>query len=81
MVSKMATEYLYNKAAPTSDYTSCYVGNTSYTAPIVNVRMKEYVPLSYTYVVAVDYLPIMRSAFKNIHEAGVITNKGLEAWD
>ncbi|MBR2321671.1 MAG: hypothetical protein IKA57_05995 [Clostridia bacterium] len=79
--SKMANDYLYNKAAPTSDYTSCYVGNTSYTAPIVNVRMKEYVPLSYTYVVAVDYLPIMRSAFKNINEAGIITNKGLEAWD
>ena len=79
--SRMATDYLYNKAAPTSDYTSCYVGNTSYTAPIVNVRMKEYVPLSYSYVVAVDYLPIMRSSFKNIDEAGVITNKGLEAWD
>ena len=77
----MANDYLYNKPAPTSDYTSCYVGNTSYTAPIVNVRMKEYVPLSYTYVVAVDYLPIMRSAFKNINEAGIITNKGLEAWD
>ncbi|MBO5736245.1 MAG: hypothetical protein J6S04_00405 [Clostridia bacterium] len=79
--SKMANEYLYNKPAPTSDYTSCYVGNTSYTAPIVNVRMKEYIPISYTYVVAVDYLPIMRSSFKNIHEAGVITNKGLEAWN
>lgn len=79
--SKMANDYLYNKPAPTSAYTSCYVGNTSYTAPIVNVRMKEYVPLSYTYVVAVDYLPIMRSAFKNINEAGIITNKGLEAWD
>ena len=80
-VSKMATKYLYNKPAPTSDYTSCYVGNTCYTAPIVNVRMKEYVPLSYSYVVAVDYLPIIRSTFKNINEAGIITNKGLEAWD
>lgn len=79
--SKMATEYLYNKPAPTSAYTSCYVGNTSYTAPVVNVRMKEYVALSYTYVVAVDYLPVMRSAFKNIDETGAITNKGLEAWD
>ena len=79
--SKMANEYLYNKPAPTSDYTSCYVGNTSYTAPIVNVRMKEYVPMSYTYVVAVDYLAVMRASFKNIDEAGVITNKGLEAWN
>ena len=79
--SKMATQYLYNKPAPTSEYTSCYVGNTSYTAPIVNVRMKEYVPMNYTYIVAVDYLPVMRAAFKNVNEAGVITNKGLEAWD
>ena len=81
LTSKMANEYLYNKAAPTSEYTSCYVGNTSYTAPIVNVRMKEYVPLSYSYVVAVDYLAVMRAAFKNINESGTITNKGLEAWD
>ena len=28
-------------------HTSYYVGNTSYTAPIVSVRMKEYVPISY----------------------------------
>ena len=79
--SKMATDYLYNKPAPTSDYTSCYTGNTSYTAPIVNVRMKEYVALSYTYVVAVDYLPVMRAAFKDIDDSNAITNKGLEAWD
>ena len=77
--SRMAGDYLYNKVGPTSAYTSCYVGNTSYTAPIVNVRMKEYVALSYSYVVAVDYLPVMRSAFKNI--VGSITNKGLEAWN
>lgn len=78
---KMATQFLYNKAAPTSKYTSCYVGNTSYTAPVVNVRMKEYVALSYTYVLAVDYLDIMRGNFKEIHDAGTITNEGLKAWD
>lgn len=79
--SKMATDYLYNKKAPTSDYTSCYVGNTSYTAPVVHVRMKEYVALSYTYVIAVDYLPVMRAAFKDIAQSGAITNEGLNAWD
>ncbi len=78
--SKMATEYLYNKKAPTSDYTSCYVGNTSYTAPVVHVRMKEYVALSYTYVIAVDYLSVMRASFKDIAESGEITNEGLDAW-
>ncbi|MBR2622816.1 MAG: hypothetical protein IKD15_01165, partial [Clostridia bacterium] len=76
-----ATDYLYNKKAPTSDYTSCYVGNTSYTAPVVHVRMKEYVALSYTYVIAVDYLPVMRAAFKDIAQSGAITNEGLNAWD
>lgn len=79
--SKMATQYLYNKIAPTSMYTSCYVGNTSYTAPVVNVRMKEYVAFSYTYVIAVDYLDIMRGNFKVIYDAGEITNEGLKAWD
>jgi hypothetical protein len=79
--SKMALEYLYNKKAPTSDYTSCYVGNTSYTAPVVHVRMKEYVPLSYTYVIAVDYLPVMRAGFKEIALSGGITNEGLNAWE
>ena len=79
--SKMATDYLFNKKAPTSKYTSCYVGNTSYTAPVVAVRMKEYVPLSYTYVVAVNYLDIMRKDFKSIYEKGEMTNQGLKAWD
>ena len=77
----MATEYLFNKKAPTSKYTSCYVGNTSYTAPVVSVRMKEYIPLSYSYVVAVNYLDIMRKDFKAIYETGEMTNQGLKAWD
>lgn len=79
--SKMATQFLYNKVAPTSMYTTCYVGNTSYTAPVANVRMKEYVALSYTYVIAVDYLDIFRSNFKAIYESGEVTNEGLKAWD
>jgi hypothetical protein len=79
--SKMAVDYLFNKKGPTSMYTSCYVGNTSYTAPVVSVRMKEYVPLSYSYVVAVNYLDIMRKDFKAIYEKGEMTNQGLKAWD
>jgi hypothetical protein len=81
MKSKMATDYLYNKKAPTSDYTSCYVGNTSYTAPVVHVRMQEYVAMSYTYVIAVDYLSVMRASFKEIALSGAIKNEGLDAWD
>ena len=67
--------------APTSIYTSSYVGNTSYTAPVANVRMKEYIPFSYSYVVAVNYLDIMRKDFKAIYEQGEMTNQGLKAWD
>ena len=79
--SKMVTDYLFNKKEPTSKYTSCYVGNTSYTAPVVGVRMKEYVAISYSYVVAVNYLDIMRKDFKAIYEKGEMTNQGLKAWD
>ena len=43
--------------------------------------MKEYVPLSYSYVVAVNYLDIMRKDFKAIYEKGEMTNQGLKAWD
>jgi hypothetical protein len=43
--------------------------------------MKEYVPFSYSYVVAVDYLESMRSLFREIHRSGIINNEGLKAWD
>ena len=79
--SPMAEKYLYNKAAPMSPYTSCYVQNTCYTAPVVTVRMKEYVALSYTYVIAVDYLENFRASFKEYHDNGMINNDGLQAWD
>ena len=74
-------EYLYNKPAPTSIWTSCYVKNTDYTAPVVTVKMKEYVALSYNYVVAVDYLENFRAEFKEIYENKEIDNSGLKAWD
>ena len=43
--------------------------------------MKEYVPLSYTYVIAVDYLDNFRASFKEYHDNGMINNDGLQAWD
>ena len=79
--SPMANEFLYNKRYPDSVYTSAYVMNTSYTAPVVVVQMKEYVPLSYTYVIAVDYLSNFRAAFKEYHNSGAIDNSTLKNWD
>ena len=79
--SKMALLYLYNKRYPETPYTSCYTENSCYTAPVVGVTMKEYVPFSYTYVIAVDYLENMRASFKEYYESGTIDNSGLKAWD
>ena len=79
--SKMAQYYLFNKRYPESPYTSCYTENSCYTAPVVNVYMKEYVALSYTYVIAVDYLENFRANFKEYHDNASITNEGLKAWD
>lgn len=76
----LATTYLYNKPAPTSQYTSCYVTNTDYTAPVVSWTMRTYMPMSYQYVISVDYLPIMRQQFKNIYESGEVTNATLDDW-
>ena len=71
---------LRNKALPTSDYTSCYVFNACYTAPVVQGTMKAYTPISYQYVLAVDYVEAMRSNFYDIHESGIITNESLDVW-
>ena len=79
--SKMAMYYLYNKRYPETRYTSCYTENSCYTAPVVNVRMKEYVALSYTYVIAVDDLETIRANFKEYHDNGMINNDGLKAWN
>ena len=79
--SKMARLYLYNKRYPESPYTSCYTENTCYTAPVVTVKMKEYVALSYTYAIAVDHLDDIRETFKLYHDNNIIDNSGLKAWD
>ena len=76
-----ANKFLYNKPAPTSAYTSCYTGNTSYTAPTIAVKMKEYVAFSYSYVVAVDFVENFRAEFKQLHDTNAIDNSGLKAWD
>lgn len=78
--SPIATTYLYNKTEPTSPYTSCYVSNTDYTAPIVSWTMRTYTPMSYQYVISVDYLPVMRGQFKAIYESKEVTNESLNAW-
>ena len=71
---------LRNKPQPTSNYTSCYVFNACYTAPVVQGTMKAYKPMNYQYVLAIDYVDTMRSNFYDIHDSGAITNKGLDDW-
>ena len=78
--SPLATTYLYNKPEPTSPYTSCYVSNTDYTAPVVSWTMRTYMPMSYQYVISVDYLNVMRQQFKAIYDSQEVTNESLDAW-
>ncbi|MCQ3035878.1 MAG: hypothetical protein MJ248_06690 [Bacilli bacterium] len=79
--SKMAGIYKYNKPDCESDYQSCYVRNTNYTAPVKAVKLKNYIPLEYTYVVAVDYIKVFREQFKEIYNSGEVRNTGLSNWD
>jgi hypothetical protein len=69
-----------NKPKPSSNYTSCYVRNACYTASVVLLTMREYVPIKYQYVLAVDDVTAMREKFYDLHEAGVIDNDTLNAW-
>lgn len=81
MDSPMAAEFRYNKPQVQSDYQSCYVKNTSYTAPVKAVTLKNYIPLEYQYVVAVDFVDIFRESFRTIHDNKEILNEGLKNWD
>ena len=63
------------------EYMSCYVQNTSYTAPSIAFKMENYVPLTYSYVVAVDTISNMRSTFQALEQAGSLRNEGFDAWD
>ena len=78
--SPLTNEYRYNKPAAGSEYTSCYVRNTSYTAPVVVWTMKSYVPMQYTYVISVDYVDVMRQQFKGLDENNVVDNSMLHSW-
>jgi len=69
-----------NKPEATSNYTSCYVFNACYTAPVVTWAMREYTKMQYQYVLAVDYLDSMRDSFYSLHEIGAITNETLDDW-
>lgn len=71
---------LNNKPYPTSTYTSCYVFNLSYSAPVVSWTMREYTPMEYQYVVSVDYVDIMRAQFKELNDSGLIKNEKFDEW-
>lgn len=82
--SKMTNEFQFNKPGASCDFDPCYVRNVSYTAPVKAVKMKEYIPLEYTYVVAVDYLQVFREQFKDLYESKEVSDfneKGLNAWN
>ena len=79
--SPLTNEYRYNKPEAVSQYTSCYVRNTSYTAPVVVWTMKSYVPMQYTYVISVDYVDVMRQQFKDLDENNVVDNSMLHSWE
>jgi hypothetical protein len=43
--------------------------------------MQNYVPLAYSYVVAVDTISNMRNTFQALEQAGSLKNEGLDAWE
>ena len=76
----MANDLRYNKREAEYPYMSCYVGNTDYTAPVKSWTMKSYQPMTYQYVMAVDYLNVMRSKFYGIYSSGEVKNEMLDVW-
>lgn len=75
-----ATTYRFNKPAATYPQMSCYVGNTSYTAPVVSWKMRTYEAMEYEYAIAVDYVRIMREQFHELYESQTLLNKSWEKW-
>ena len=69
-----------NMQANNLTYRSSYVTATSYTAPGVNNKMKEYVQIEYSYVVSVNTLTNVEKQFKALEKSGKIDNSGLDAW-
>ena len=81
--SNASDSYMLTEARPanTSDYTSCYVQNTSYTAPVAVMTMDAYVPLEYSYAIRVNTVDSLRSGFQTMYLQETIDNSGMKAWD
>ena len=81
--SNAADSYMLTDARPanTSNYTSCYVQNTSYTAPVAVMTMDAYVPLEYSYAIRVNTVDSLRSGFQTMYLQEEIDNSGMKAWD
>lgn len=77
----MNNDLRYNKREATYAYMSCYTGNTDYTAPVRAWTMRTYEAMSYQYVMAVDYLPTIRSKFYKIFSSGEVKNEMLSKWN
>lgn len=71
----------YNKKEATYPFQSCYTTNTCYTAPEIITGMLDYLPFEYSYVLSVDYLPVMRNNFKNIWKNNEVDNDSMFIWD
>lgn len=81
--SNASDSFMLTSSRPgiTSDYTSCYVMNTDYTAPILCTTMDAYVPLEYSYAIRVDTVENLRNGFQTMDLQGAIDNSGMKAWD
>ena len=80
-------EMYYGLADIRAGWESCYVFNSSYTAPSTAYRMEEYKTMQYSYVISLNSVKTIRSQFKELYDNGVITNSGkvgekvgLDAW-
>ena len=71
---------LSNKPMPDSNHTSCYVFNTSYTAPVNMWTMREYDKMKYRYAISVDYISVMREQFKELSQDESMQNKKFDEW-
>lgn len=74
------SDLLSNKPYPDSSYTSCYVFNTSYTAPVAKWTMKEYEKMNYSYAISVDYLNVMRAQFQELSQMESMQNTMFDEW-
>ena len=74
------SELLSNKPYPESNYTSCYVFNASYVAPVNMWTMRTYDKMHYNYAIAIDYVPVMRAQFKQLAKEERMQNKKFSEW-